>query len=75
MATSAPLCLEPDPHLGRIVNSVLRIQALNIPKSLKRKATAMSDLEEDETEKAKRAKVMQYMAPQATRKPISYKYE
>jgi transcription factor SPT20 len=38
-----------------------------MPNSLKRKAAAMVDVEEDETEKAKRAKVLQFMNPQANR--------
>ena len=73
LATSSPLCLDPDPHITRAVNSALRVSAPATPNSLKRKAAAMVDLEEDETEKAKRAKIMQYMNPltNATRKPFN----
>ncbi|THH08262.1 hypothetical protein EW145_g2834 [Phellinidium pouzarii] len=75
LSTSTPLCLDPDPHLTRIVNSILRVSTPNVPNSLKRKAAAMVDLEEDETEKAKRAKMLQYMNPQANtaRKSQSFK--
>lgn len=71
-ATSPPLCLDPDPSLTRIVNNILRVSTPNIPNSLKRKAAAMTDVEEDETEKAKRAKIMQFMNPQfsPSRKPF-----
>ncbi|KAH8116310.1 Spt20 family-domain-containing protein [Phellopilus nigrolimitatus] len=77
MSTSTPLCLDPDPHLTRVVNSILRVSTPNVPNSLKRKAAAMVDLEEDETEKAKRAKVMQYMNPQfnTARKPVHPSYK
>lgn len=67
MATSHPLCLEPDPHLTRIVNNVIRVSTPTMPNSLKRKAAPMVDVEEDEAEKAKRAKVLQFMNPQASR--------
>lgn len=62
--------------MSRIVNSILRVSTPNTPNSLKRKAAAMVDLEEDETEKAKRAKIMQFMNPQfnTARKPIQQKY-
>ena len=70
MTISPPLCLDPNPQLARLVNSVLRVSTPNVPKSLKRKATAMVDLEEDETEKARRTKILQFMNPQLTsRKP------
>lgn len=64
--------MDPDPHLTRAVNSALRVSAPATPNSLKRKAAAMVDLEEDETEKAKRTKIMQYMNPlsNASRKPF-----
>ncbi|KLO13248.1 hypothetical protein SCHPADRAFT_915317 [Schizopora paradoxa] len=67
LQTSHPLCLDPDPHLTRIVNNVLRVSTPNIPNSLKRKAASQADLEEDEAEKAKRAKLMQFMNPRAGR--------
>ncbi|KAI0917859.1 hypothetical protein AcV5_002691 [Taiwanofungus camphoratus] len=66
MATSAPLCLEPDPHLARMANSVLRISIPSSPLSLKRKAAAMEQ-EDGETEKARRAKLAQYMNPRLVR--------
>ena len=75
MATSNPLCLEPDPNLTRIVNNILRVSTPNVPNSLKRKVVAM-DPEEDESEKIKRTKIMQYMNPQTgpTRKSSQNKF-
>ncbi|KAI0796211.1 Spt20 family-domain-containing protein [Abortiporus biennis] len=66
MAAAPPLCLEPDPHLTRIANNVLRVSAPTTPASLKRKAAAM-EVEEEETEKMRRTKIMQYMDPRAGR--------
>lgn len=61
MATSPPLCLDPDPHLTRVANHVLRVSTPSVPISLKRKANL--NTEEDENEKNKRTKIMQFMAP------------
>ncbi|KII87461.1 hypothetical protein PLICRDRAFT_142760 [Plicaturopsis crispa FD-325 SS-3] len=66
LATAPPLCLAPDPHLTRIANSVLRVSTPTVPASLKRKAVAL-DPEEDETDKARRAKIIQFMNPRANR--------
>ncbi|TFL01998.1 Spt20 family-domain-containing protein [Pterulicium gracile] len=66
LATSSSLCLDPDPHLTRIANHVLRVSMPTVPQSLKRKA-ATQDKEEDETEKARRAKIMQFMNPRMNR--------
>ncbi|KAF7309430.1 hypothetical protein MIND_00313800 [Mycena indigotica] len=66
LATSQPLCLVPDPHLSRVVNHVMRVSTPTVPNSLKRKASVM-DPEEDEVEKARRAKIMQFMAPRPGR--------
>ncbi|KAJ7777188.1 Spt20 family-domain-containing protein [Mycena metata] len=66
LATSPPLCLTPDPHLTRVVNHVLRVSTPTVPISLKRKAAAM-DPEEDEVEKARRTKIMQFMTPRPGR--------
>ena len=63
LATSPPLCLDPNPHLTRIVNSVLRMSTPTMPPSLKRKAAAMEP-EEDGPEKAKRDRILSFMAPQ-----------
>ncbi|KAI0339411.1 hypothetical protein BDW22DRAFT_1300501, partial [Trametopsis cervina] len=60
MATSPPLCLDPDPRLTRVANNMLRVSAPATPLSLKRKAAAMEQ-EEEESEKARRIKIMQYM--------------
>ncbi|KAJ3552987.1 hypothetical protein NM688_g3859 [Phlebia brevispora] len=69
LATTPPLCLDPDPHLTRIANSILRVSAPAAPVSLKRKAVAMEP-EEDESEKVRRAKIMQYMNPRTNRSTI-----
>ncbi|KAJ7036529.1 Spt20 family-domain-containing protein, partial [Mycena alexandri] len=66
LATSPPLCLAPDPHLTRVANHVLRVSTPTVPISLKRKAAAM-DPEEDEVEKARRTKIMQFMTPRPGR--------
>ncbi|KAK0444826.1 Spt20 family-domain-containing protein, partial [Armillaria borealis] len=72
LATAPPLCLDPDPHLTRMVNHIVRVSTPTVPTSLKRKASAV-DQEEDETDKARRAKIMQFMNSRATRVP-SAKY-
>ncbi|KAJ8591021.1 hypothetical protein M405DRAFT_735816 [Rhizopogon salebrosus TDB-379] len=64
--TAPPLCLDPDPHLTRIANHTLRVSTPSIPVSLKRKAAAITP-EEDESEKARRAKIMQFMNSRPTR--------
>ena len=69
MATAPPLCLDPDPHLTRIVNNVLRATVPPAPPSLKRKAAAM-EMEEDEMERVRRAKIMQYMDPKPHRASV-----
>lgn len=66
MATAPPLCLDPNPHLTRIANHVLRVSTPTVPVSLKRKATVL-DTEDVETDKARRAKLMQYMNPRQHR--------
>ena len=66
MSTAPPLCLDPDPHLTRAVNSILRVSVPTAPPSLKRKASAM-DPEETAMEKVRRAKIMQFMKPTSTR--------
>ena len=49
MCTAPPLCLDPNPHLTRIANHVLRISKPIVPTSLKRKAALITP-EEDESE-------------------------
>ncbi|KAJ7609066.1 Spt20 family-domain-containing protein [Roridomyces roridus] len=66
LATAPPLCLAPDPHLTRVVNHVLRVSTPTAPISLKRKAAAM-DPEEDQLDKARRNKIMQFMNPRPGR--------
>ena len=69
LATSPPLCLDPDPHVTRIANNMLRVSAPATPALLKRKVVAIEP-EEDESEKARRAKIMQYMNPRINRSTI-----
>ncbi|KAG7085615.1 hypothetical protein E1B28_003164 [Marasmius oreades] len=66
LATAPPLCLDPDPHLTRIANHVLRVSTPTEPALLKRKADVVEP-EERETEKAKRAKIMQFGNPRLNR--------
>ncbi|KDR67630.1 hypothetical protein GALMADRAFT_146917 [Galerina marginata CBS 339.88] len=66
LATSPPLCLDPDPHLSRIVNHVLRVSTPSMPLSLKRKAATMEP-EEDGPEKAKRERILTFMSPRDNR--------
>ncbi|KAF7770675.1 hypothetical protein Agabi119p4_6649 [Agaricus bisporus var. burnettii] len=61
-ATAPPLCLDPDPHLTRIVNHILRVTAPTVPNALKRKAAALEP-EDDENEKSRRAKIMAFSNP------------
>ncbi|KAG6910075.1 hypothetical protein DXG01_013528 [Tephrocybe rancida] len=72
LATSPPLCLDPNPHLARVANHVMRVSTPTVPVSLKRKA-ATSDPEEDETDKARRAKIMAFMNSRQTRSTSSYR--
>ncbi|KAF8552879.1 hypothetical protein OG21DRAFT_1442848 [Imleria badia] len=67
--TSPSLCLDPDPHLTRIANHTLRVSTPSIPVSLKRKIAAITQ-EEDESEKARRTKIMQFMNPRSNRSHV-----
>ncbi|KAF8826177.1 hypothetical protein HHX47_DHR6000341 [Lentinula edodes] len=66
LATSAPLCLDPNPHLSRIANNVLRVTTPSTPVSLKRKASAL-DAEKAEAEKARKEKIIGFLAPDSPR--------
>jgi hypothetical protein len=66
VATVPPLCLEPDLQLTRVANNVIRATNAGPPTSLKRKASAI-DPEEDDVEKARRARIMQIWNPRAHR--------
>jgi transcription factor SPT20 len=59
MATAPPLCLDPDPHLTRVVNHIARVTTPSVPNCLKRKAVAL-DPEDDEHEKLRRSKIMAF---------------
>ncbi|KAF8993803.1 Spt20 family-domain-containing protein [Cyathus striatus] len=71
LATGPKLCLDPDPHLTRIANHVLRVSTPTVPISLKRK-TPTQEPEENDAEKAKRLKVMSFMSPRTTRPTPRY---
>lgn len=60
LTTSAPLCLDPNPHLARVANHIMRVSTPTVPTSLKRKAVNL-DPAEDESDKARRAKIMSFM--------------
>lgn len=62
LATTPPLCLDPSPHLTRVANHVLRASTPTVPMSLKRKA-AVLELEEEESEKVRRAKIIKHGIP------------
>lgn len=70
MATSPALCLDPDPNITRMVNRVAKVSTPSIPNALKRKASAVVQ-EDDETDKARRAKIMQFMNTRTSR-PTKY---
>lgn len=70
MSTAPPLCLDPDPHLTRVANNVLRASIPSPPLSVKRKAAVMEQ-EDQETEKARRAKLAHFMSPKHTRTTAS----
>ncbi|KAG6888748.1 hypothetical protein C0995_006219 [Termitomyces sp. Mi166 len=72
LATSAPLCLDPDPHLARVANHIMRVSTPTVPTSLKRKAANL-DPAEDETDKARRAKIMSFMNSRQNRAAPSYR--
>ncbi|EKM50542.1 uncharacterized protein PHACADRAFT_213459 [Phanerochaete carnosa HHB-10118-sp] len=72
VATAPPLCLDPDPHLARMASHVLRVSVPKTPPSLKRKAAAMEH-EEEESDKARRVKISQYLNPRHNRStPSNY---
>ncbi|KAF6753152.1 Spt20 family-domain-containing protein [Ephemerocybe angulata] len=69
LATTPPLCLDPNPHLTRIANHVLRASTPTVPTSLKRKAAAI-EFEESEAEKIRKKQIISFSAPRQTnRKP------
>ncbi|KAJ3523301.1 hypothetical protein NMY22_g11502 [Coprinellus aureogranulatus] len=57
LATSPPLCLDPNAHLTRVANLVLRASTPTVPVSLKRKAATL-DPEEEGSERARRNAMM-----------------
>ncbi|KZT25138.1 hypothetical protein NEOLEDRAFT_1065767 [Neolentinus lepideus HHB14362 ss-1] len=70
LATTSPLCLDPDPHLVRAVNSIIKVSTPPAPKSLKRKAV-VSEPEEHQLEVARKIRLSQYMNPKLHRPPIT----
>ncbi|KAK2462245.1 hypothetical protein APHAL10511_005741 [Amanita phalloides] len=71
LATSSPLCLDPDPHLMRIANHVMRASMPSAPSSLKRKAAAMEP-EDNENDKARKIKIWQHMVTRPNRTAPSF---
>ena len=69
MATSPPLCLDPDPHITRIINQVVRVSTPSMPPSLKRKSSAMEP-EEDRPDKARKERTLGFMAPRDNRSSV-----
>lgn len=70
LATSPPLCLDPDPRLGKIANSLYRISLPRTPPPLrpkKRKAKNLESAEEDEASWNRKAKIIRFMDPKPTR--------
>ncbi|OCH96343.1 hypothetical protein OBBRIDRAFT_718879 [Obba rivulosa] len=72
LTTSSPLCLEPDVHLTRVANHILRDASPQAPLPLKRKVSVMNE-EDEESERARRLKIIQFMNPRYT-KPVVPKY-
>lgn len=72
LATAPPLCLDPNPHLARIANATLRVTTPRVPQSLslKRKSSALESSEVNESERARYAKIMQFMNPRAGRSHV-----
>src|SRR6266851_2541818 len=70
LATSPPLCLDPDPRLGKIANTIYRISLPRTPPPLrpkKRKANSLESTEEDEASWNRKAKIIRFMDPKPTR--------
>ena len=70
LATSPPLCLDPDPRLGKIANSLYRISLPRTPPPLrpkKRKANGLESTEEDEAAVNRKTKIIRFMDPKPTR--------
>lgn len=70
LATSPPLCLDPDPRLGKIANSLYRISLPRTPPPLrpkKRKANGVGSTEEDEASVNRKTKIIRFMDPKPTR--------
>lgn len=70
LATSDPLCLDPNPKLGRIANSMARVSRPRSPPPLrpnKRKVSQTDQAESDEAALARKVKLMQFRNPQMNR--------
>src|SRR6266404_6281214 len=70
LATSPPLCLDPDPRLGKIANSLYRISLPRTPPPLrpkKRKASGLGSIEGDEASVNRKTKIIRFMDPKPTR--------
>ncbi|KAN0137073.1 Spt20 family domain containing protein [Lactarius tabidus] len=68
LATSPPLCLDPDPLLGKIANSLYRISLPRTPPPLRpKKRKKTSGTEEDEASVNRKTKIIRFMDPKPTR--------
>ena len=70
LATLPPLCLDPDPRLGKIAKSLYRISLPRTPPPLrpkKHKANSLESNEEDEATWNCKAKIIRFMDPKPTR--------
>ncbi|KAJ3768511.1 Spt20 family-domain-containing protein [Lentinula raphanica] len=68
--TSSPLCLDPNPHLSRMANSVWRVTNTQMDASVslrKRKADEAIDAEKIEADKARKEKILGFLAPENLR--------
>ncbi|KAI0027040.1 Spt20 family-domain-containing protein [Vararia minispora EC-137] len=67
LATAPPLCLHPDPHIGRMANSILRVSMPRTPPPLRPRKRKLESTEADELARARKAKILQFMNPQRNR--------
>ncbi|KZV68778.1 hypothetical protein PENSPDRAFT_581945 [Peniophora sp. CONT] len=67
LATAPPLCLKPDPNLGRMANTMQRISTPRTPPPLRPQKRKLEATEADERAAARKVKILQYMDPQRNR--------
>ncbi|VDC02670.1 unnamed protein product [Peniophora sp. CBMAI 1063] len=67
VATAPPLCLNPDPNLGRMANTMQRVSTPRTPPPLRPQKRKLEATEADERAAARKVKIAQYMDPTRTR--------